>query len=593
MAGNRAAIPTIRYPNGGKPTAARRPRVGYLSEVFGEEGGDSRPGVRRRSRVMVGSGGVEEGVFGALVDLDVMGDAVRLERRIQLAAGPGREVLARIGADHRAGSRNGLEGAWVQAVEGRDDLEARIGAGPGDRIGPAEAEADRPEPMGIDLGEVAEVVEGRPQLDHPESLERAGHHSGHHPEHADRTVATAEKVDGQGRVADFREAPADAPDVVVEPVGLVDDDHARAWSRRLRQGQEGGSLLTACGERDVLASHPFRTVSETPPLLPPTIFEMTIKFGALIPQGWRMDLADIPDPVAKYEAMSSAAREAEAAGYASAWLYDHLHTVPTPELESVFECWTSMAALARDTKTIRLGQIVTCNSYRPPALLAKMAAGIDVMSGGRLIVGMGAGWYEHEYNAYGYDFPSTPDRLRMLREALKIMRMMWTEDRPVFTGKHYRIDGPICEPKPVQDPLPLWIGGSGEQVTLKLVAQHGDACNVGGDPETLGRKFAILRGHCETSGRDYESITRSSNVPVIHGDAAEVTRIVADTVRRTGATEEYVRTQHVVGDARAIAAALRARAEAGVQYFIVYQPNGAEPGAWKRFAEEVIPLVAG
>ncbi len=320
---------------------------------------------------------------------------------------------------------------------------------------------------------------------------------------------------------------------------------------------------------------------------------MTIKFGALIPQGWRMDLVDIPDPVAKYEAMSRAALEAEAAGFESAWLYDHLHTVPTPELEAVFECWTSMAALARDTKTIRLGQIVTCNSYRPPALLAKMAAGIDVMSRGRLIVGMGAGWYEHEYKAYGYDFPETPDRLRMLREALKIMRMMWTEDRPVFEGRHYRIDGPICEPKPIQARLPLWIGGSGEQVTLKLVAQHGDACNVGGPPQTLRDKFSILRGHCESVGRDYDSITRSSNVPLILGDTAEIERVVADTARRTGATPEHVRSQHLAGDAEAIAGTLRERVEAGVQYFIVYLPNGAEPGVWSRFADEVIPKVEG
>jgi len=318
---------------------------------------------------------------------------------------------------------------------------------------------------------------------------------------------------------------------------------------------------------------------------------MTIRFGALIPQGWRMDLVDIPDPVAKYDAMSNAALEAEAAGFESAWLYDHLHTVPTPESEAVFECWTSMAALARDTTTIRLGQIVTCNSYRPPALLAKMAAGIDVMSRGRLIVGMGAGWYEHEYRAYGYEFPETPDRLRMLREALKIMRMMWTEDRPVFAGRHYRIDGPICEPKPIQSPLPLWIGGSGERVTLKLVAQHGDACNVGGPPETLRSKFAILRGHCEAVGRDYESITRSTNVPTILGDRAEVDRVIADTARRTGSDPEHVRSLHLTGGAEEIAQTLRERAEAGVQYFIVYLPNGAEPGVWKRFAEEVIPLV--
>ena len=317
---------------------------------------------------------------------------------------------------------------------------------------------------------------------------------------------------------------------------------------------------------------------------------MTLKFGAIVPQGWRLDLVDIPDPVAKYEAMSRATLEAEAAGFESAWLYDHLHTVPTPELESVFECWTSMAALARDTTTIRLGQIVTCNSYRPPALLAKMAAGIDVMSRGRLIVGMGAGWYEHEYKAYGYDFPDAPTRLRMLREALKIMRLMWTEERPRFEGRFYSIDGPICEPKPVQEHLPLWIGGGGEKVTLKLVAQHGDACNFAGTPENIRNKIEIVRSHCESVGRDFDSIVKTSNQPTIFGDAAEVERVVNDTARRTGTSAQQVRGAHTCGSAEEVAAALREKAAAGIQYFIIYLPNGAEPGAWRRFAEEVIPL---
>src|SRR5438477_12885781 len=129
-----------------------------------------------------------------------------------------------------------------------------------------------------------------------------------------------------------------------------------------------------------------------------------------------MDLADIRDPVEKFETMSRCAREAEQAGFDGVWVYDHFHTVPTPQRESVFECWTSMAALARDTSTIRLGEMVTCNSYRPPSLLAKMASCIDVMSHGRLIFGIGSGWYRHEYHAYGYEDHDTPERLRLRRE---------------------------------------------------------------------------------------------------------------------------------------------------------------------------------
>src|SRR5438046_7888844 len=147
-----------------------------------------------------------------------------------------------------------------------------------------------------------------------------------------------------------------------------------------------------------------------------------------------MDLADIRDPVEKFETMSRCALEAEQAGFDAVWVYDHFHTVPTPQLEAVFECWTSMAALARDTSIIRLGQMVTCNSYRPPSLLAKMASCIDVMSHGRLILGIGAGWYDHEYRAYGYEYTETPERLRLPRESLQVIQAMRTPDRAAVAG---------------------------------------------------------------------------------------------------------------------------------------------------------------
>ncbi len=145
---------------------------------------------------------------------------------------------------------------------------------------------------------------------------------------------------------------------------------------------------------------------------------MAMQYGVIVPQGWQMDLVGIADPVEAYETMTRVAREAEAQGYDSIWLYDHFHTVPTPTQEVTFEAWMSTAALARDTQRVRIGQIVTCNSYRNPALLAKMASTVDVLSHGRLTLGIGAGWYEHEYRAYGYDYPSTRERLGRLREAL-------------------------------------------------------------------------------------------------------------------------------------------------------------------------------
>src|SRR5690349_15596288 len=277
---------------------------------------------------------------------------------------------------------------------------------------------------------------------------------------------------------------------------------------------------------------------------------MAVKFGVFVPQGWRMDLRDIPDPVEKYETMTRVAQEAERLGYDSVWLYDHFHTVPTPELEAVFECWTSTAGLARDTERVRIGQMVTCNGYRNPALLAKIASTVDVMSHGRLDFGIGAGWYEHEYNAYGYPYPDAPERLRMLREALQVIRAMWTDEYATFEGQYYQVRGAINEPKGVQKPHPpIWIGGGGEQVTLKLVAQYGDACNISGlNPDTYRHKFAVLRRHCETLGRDYDSIIRSCNLQhVFLLEPGEETRAdeLSATVRQGQSLAEWRNTQFV------------------------------------------------
>src|SRR2546430_4235160 len=170
---------------------------------------------------------------------------------------------------------------------------------------------------------------------------------------------------------------------------------------------------------------------------------MALQFGLLVPQGWRMDLVGITDPVEAYETMTRVAQEAEELDYDSIWLFDHFHTVPVPTQEVTFECWTSTAALARDTKRVRVGQMVTCNNYRNPALLAKMASTVDVLSHGRLIFGIGAGWHEQEYRAYGYEYPDAPERLRQLREAVQVILAMWTQDEAHFEGKYYQVRGAI------------------------------------------------------------------------------------------------------------------------------------------------------
>jgi F420-dependent oxidoreductase-like protein len=316
-----------------------------------------------------------------------------------------------------------------------------------------------------------------------------------------------------------------------------------------------------------------------------------LKLGVFVPQGWRMDLADVSDPVEKFETMSGCAKEAEQAGFDAIWVYDHFHTVPTPRLETTFECWTSMAALARDTSTIRLGQMVTCNGYRSPSLLAKMASCVDVMSHGRLILGIGAGWYQHEWEAYGYEYPETPERLRMLREALQVVKAMWTQEQAQFDGRYYHLRGAINEPKPVQKPHPpIWIGGAGEKVTLKLVAQYGDACNFNADVETVRHKLDVVREHCEAVGRDYDSVLKTIEFYTILGDRREVDRVVADTARRTRQEEGFIRSWYPwFGDAERIAQGIGEYVEAGIEYVIVNVPNAFEGGVIRRFAEEVFP----
>jgi F420-dependent oxidoreductase-like protein len=213
--------------------------------------------------------------------------------------------------------------------------------------------------------------------------------------------------------------------------------------------------------------------------------------------------------------MTGVARTIEQAGYESLWVYDHFHTVPLPTQEVTYEAWTLMAALAVATDTVRIGQMCTCNTYRPPSYLAKVAASIDVISGGRLEMGIGAGWYEHEHDGYGYPFLKPSERIGMLREGVEIMKAMWTEDEVNYDGKYYQLKGAISQPKPLQDPhIPFWIAGGGERLTLNIAARHAQYTNFGVDLEEFAHKSNVLEGHCDDIGTDYSSIVRSSNFNV-------------------------------------------------------------------------------
>jgi len=312
---------------------------------------------------------------------------------------------------------------------------------------------------------------------------------------------------------------------------------------------------------------------------------MALQFGVLIPQGWTMDLAGIKDPVEAYETMTKVAQTAEEMGFASVWLVDHFHTIPHPSQEVTFECWMSTAALARDTSIIRIGQMVTCNSYRHPTLLAKMASTVDVLSHGRLNVGIGAGWYEHEYHAYGYAYPEAPERLRQLREAVQVILAMWTEQEAHFEGTYYQVRGAINQPRGVQQPhIPLLIGGDGEQVTLKLVARYADACNVGNDPATVKQKLAVLKQHCETVGRDYESIHRTSSTLCLMADSDEQARALLPDERKARLGTSV--NTDLVGSPETIRQRLAAYEEAGVQELVLRFVDGTNLEALRCFAQE-------
>jgi F420-dependent oxidoreductase-like protein len=309
-------------------------------------------------------------------------------------------------------------------------------------------------------------------------------------------------------------------------------------------------------------------------------------FGVIVPQGWRLDLVGIADPTEAYETMKRVAQEADALGYHSIWLYDHFHTVPTPTQEVTFECWTSTAALARDTKRVRLGQMVTCNSYRNPALLAKMASTVDALSNGRLDFGIGAGWYAEEYAAYGYPFPGTHERLERLREAVEIILAMWTQEEANFEGNYYQVRDAINQPKGKQQPhIPLLIGGGGEKVTLRLVAQFADACNIGGDMPTIKHKLAVLKQHCEELGRDYESIKRTTLI-----DDCVIAETEADVLAKLTPQErdnlEELRQTWLIGTPEQIRERLAEYEGAGIQELIVRFVDASQLEPVRLFARE-------
>ena len=291
------------------------------------------------------------------------------------------------------------------------------------------------------------------------------------------------------------------------------------------------------------------------------------------------------------DSLKNLVTKAENAGFDSFWVMDHFHQIQfvgTPE-DPMLEGWTIISMLAGITTKIKLGTLVTGIIYRYPSVLAKVAATLDVLSKGRLFMGIGAGWNEQESLAYGISFPSNQERMLRLEEAIQIIRKMWTEEPYAsFNGKYYQIRNAYCNPKPIQKPSPpILVGGSGERKTLKIVAKYADACNLFGSPETVRKKLDILKEHCKSVGRDYNSILKTKLVATIVDDNSDMVKNkVLETFR--GIPEEQIKEFVIYGTPEDVSRQIEMLEEVGIQYLIVDLEPSRELEVLDTFANKII-----
>ncbi len=321
-----------------------------------------------------------------------------------------------------------------------------------------------------------------------------------------------------------------------------------------------------------------------------------LRFGAFVPQGWKLEYTGWAADAAWARSVELAL-EIEALGYDHLWVYDHVETVPRREPTHVFEAFTMLAALAQHTSTVRLGQLVTCAAYRNAGMLAKVAAGLDVMSGGRMILGLGGGWYEEEYAAYDYPFPSAGERLRILEETAEAVRLLWSQETTDYAGRHVRLDGAYCDPKPLQERPELWIGGGGEQVTLRIAARLADRTNWQVGLDQFVHKSDVLARHCEAVGRDFDSIVRTHGPDCRIFDDERSLRAWCDEpdgghLWGSASTEDYIR-DNFVGTVETVAEKVQAFVDAGCREFVLWFRDFPSGESLARFAREVVPLVRG
>ena len=294
------------------------------------------------------------------------------------------------------------------------------------------------------------------------------------------------------------------------------------------------------------------------------------------------------------DSLKNLVTRAENTGFDSFWVMDHFHQIPfvgKPE-EPMLEGWTTLSVLAGITTKIKLGTLVTGIIYRHPSVLAKIAATLDILSKGRLFMGIGASYFEGESSAYGItstgSFPSNQERLLRLEEAIQIIRKMWTEEPTAsFNGKYYQVHNAYCNPKPIQKPSPpILVGGSGERKTLKIVAKYADACNLFGSAETLKRKLNILKEHCKSVGRDYDTILKTKLGAIIIDDDKEIAKKRVQQITRM--PEEQIREFAIYGTPEDVSRQIDLLEEVGIQYLIVHLEPSRELEALDTFVNKII-----
>jgi F420-dependent oxidoreductase-like protein len=291
-----------------------------------------------------------------------------------------------------------------------------------------------------------------------------------------------------------------------------------------------------------------------------------------------------------WQDMLSLWQKADGWGYDTLWNFDHFYPIFTNPEGPCFEGWTTLSALAQATKRARIGHLVNGNTYRNPCLTAKMAATLDHISGGRLNLGIGAGWFELEHASFGIDFKTVRGRLDALDESLQIIRGMLTQPKTTVHGKHYHVTDAMGLPKPVQPKLPILIGGVGEKVLLRIVAKHADMYNTSGTAEFLAGKIEIIRRHGDAVRRDTSEIEHTVMMPLCYRASADREAFVQNLMAgMRGTTPEEARKAIMIGDRQECLDTIARYRKVGVTHFIFMTFAPYMLDEMQGFAEEVIP----